>query len=319
MAPRLSVIVPFRERSASLSQALAAIERQLGPDDELLAVPDGDGSGPAVTRNAGARQAHAPLIVFVDSDVVVAPGALERLASRFVERPEVSAIFGAYDEAPADPGFVSQYKNLAHSFVHQSSGGTVATFWAGFGAVRREAFFAVGGFDERFTRPSVEDIDLGYRLTRAGYEIRLDPSLQAKHLKRWTLASMIVSDVRDRGIPWTRLLLRYGAPRDGLNLRAEYRISVVVAYVAAVSLVVAAFDRRFFAVTAAALAALAALNRRYYAFFYTRRGAWFAVRAFALHTLHHLCNGVSYAVGALNTPRTSAGSPPDRSSAPRRA
>src|SRR5262249_55051857 len=154
-----------------LAQALAAITAQLGPEDELIEAHDADAAGPASARNAGARRARRDVLVFVDADVVIAPGSLERLARMFDERPSVAAIFGAYDEQPADPGFISQYKNLAHSFVHQASAGKAETFWAGFGAVRRDAFFAVGGFDERFTRPSVEDIDLGYRLTRARYEV----------------------------------------------------------------------------------------------------------------------------------------------------
>ena len=83
----------------------------------------------------------------------------------------IGAVFGAYDESPAAPGLVSQAKNLAHAFVHHGSPGNAVTFWAGLGAVRTQVFLAVNGFDERFGRPSIEDIDLGYRLTAAGFGI----------------------------------------------------------------------------------------------------------------------------------------------------
>jgi hypothetical protein len=237
------------------------------------------------------------VLVFIDADVIVAPGALERVVEVFLEEPQTSAVFGAYDERPAEPGFVSQYKNLAHSYVHQSSPGAARTFWAGFGAVRREAFLSVGGFDERFSRPSVEDIDLGYRLTAAGHLVKLDPMLRACHLKRWTLTSMILSDMRDRGIPWTQLILRHGALHDDLNVRSAYRWSIVLAYLAAVSLGAAVSDPRFIAVTLIAMAGLTILHWRYYGFFYTRRGASFAVGAWLLHGLHHLYNGLSFAAG----------------------
>ena len=48
----------------------------------------------------------------------------------------------------------------------------------------------------------MEDIDLGYRLTTAGYRIRVDPSLQGKHLKRWNFPSLLKADLFYRAIPW---------------------------------------------------------------------------------------------------------------------
>ncbi len=317
MAVRVSVIVPFHRGLPSLARCLAALDR-LPDDAELIVAADGSldecravaaarnarvvvnpwPSGPASARNLAARTASGDVLVFIDFDVVVARDAIERVAQVFRENPRTSAVFGAYDERPEEPGFVSQYKNLAHSYVHQASAGAARTFWAGFGAVRREAFLSVGGFDERFDRPSVEDIDLGYRLTAAGHTVRLDPSLRACHLKRWTLGSMVRSDIRDRGIPWTQLILRYGALHDDLNLRRGYRWSIVLAYLALASVAIALVDRRFIAVVPLALAGLALLNRRYYEFFYRRRGALFAVGAWCLHTLQHLYNGVSFAAGA---------------------
>ena len=254
-------------------------------------------SGPAAARNIAARAADGDVLVFVDADVVVSPGALARLMNLFDERPDLSAVFGAYDDHPADRGFVSQYRNLAHAFIHRSSGVDARTFWAGFGAVRRNAFLDVGGFDERFRRPSVEDIDLGYRLTAAGYRVRLDPALAAGHLKKWTLASVVVSDVRDRGIPWTQLIWRYGALNNDLNLRVKYRVSIVLAYLACAALAAAMFDPRAAAAVPLPLAAMMWLNAGYYRFFHRQRGAWFAVRVYGMHTLHHLSNGLSFACG----------------------
>jgi GT2 family glycosyltransferase len=321
MALRFSFIVPFHSGLSSLAQCLAALD-PLPPESELIIAADraiedcrrlaakhrarivevardGRPSGPAVARNAAAAVASGDVFVFIDADVVVSRPGLARMAAIFSDRQQTAAVFGAYDEQPADPGFMSQYRNLSHSFIHQSSATTARTFWAGFGAVRREAFHMVGGFDERFDRPSVEDIDFGYRLTNAGYEVILDPTLSACHLKRWTVGSALVSDVRDRGIPWTQLILRYGALHDDLNLRAEYRVSVVLAYLAPFALLGALYDRRLLLTLPLLIAGLVGLNRRYYRFFYRNRGAWFTVRVWLLHVLQHLCNGVSFATGTL--------------------
>lgn len=316
MPPRFSFIVPFHRDLRTLEKCLAALT-PLPDGSELIVAADGavedcrplasrhgarvvdvtGPSGPAVARNAAAATAAGDVLVFVDADVAVSRAGLTRLARTFTDQPQIAAIFGSYDEEPSDPGFVSQYKNLSHSFIHHTSTTDAHTFWAGFGAVRRAAFCSVGGFDGRFDRPSVEDIDFGYRLTAAGYDVLLDPALSASHMKRWTVGSAIASDVRDRGIPWTQLIWRYGGLRDDLNLRAEYRWSVVLAYLGLLTLTIALYDWRALAGLPLAVGGLTVLNRRYYRFFYQKRGAWFAARVWALHALHHLCNGLSFATG----------------------
>jgi GT2 family glycosyltransferase len=313
---RFSFIVPFHRDLRSLGRCLTALDAR-PYDSEVIVVCDGARddcralahahrarviatprrSGPAVARNLGAAAARGGILVFVDADVVVSRSTLVLMARAFAKRRGAAAIFGAYDDRPADPGFVSQYKNLSHAFIHRTSAAQARTFWAGFGAVRREAFAAVGGFDERFDRPSVEDIDLGYRLTQAGYDVGLDPALTVCHLKRWTLRSAIVSDVLDRGIPWTQLILRYGAMADDLNLRKPFRWSIVLAYAALVCAALGWFDGRFTGGSVAALLALTLLNLRYYGFFFRARGAWFAARAWLLHLVHHFYNGVSFVAG----------------------
>lgn len=309
-------IVPFHSGLPLLERCLAALA-PVRPNREILIAADGavedceplasthgarvirvaGPSGPATARNAAAAAASGDVLVFVDSDVVVSRDALDRLERAFDEEPEIAAIFGAYDDAPTDPHFISQYKNLSHAFVHRSSSKAARTFWSGFGAVRREAFAAIGGFDERFRRPSVEDIDFGYRLTSAGYRVVLDAALSACHLKRWKLRSAIVADLRDRGIPWTQLIWRYGALRDDLNLRTENRWCILFAYAALALVAFAPYDATTLVALALALWTLTALNASQYRFLYEKRGALFAVRAWPLQVLHHLCNGVSLAAG----------------------
>ena len=84
-----------------------------------------------------------------------ATDAARLFAQVFATEPDVSAVFGSYDASPPARGIVSEYRNLLHHYVHQTSGGLATTFWAGLGAVRREAFVAVDGFDDwRFRSPS---------------------------------------------------------------------------------------------------------------------------------------------------------------------
>src|SRR2546426_481548 len=137
------------------------------------------------------------------------------VASAGEDTEVIVCAFGSYDAAPPARSWPSFYRNLAHHFVHQRSRREASTFWAGCGAVRRDAFLAAGGFDPAYRRPSVEDVELGYRLRAAGHRIRLVPEAQATHLKRWTLGGWLGSDLRDRAVPWARLV------RAGRGLPAD--------------------------------------------------------------------------------------------------
>lgn len=318
MRPQLSIIIPFHKGLTFLERALAGVT-PLAAGDELIIAADGavddcrplaakygarvidiaGPRGPAVARNVASAMATRDVLVFVDADVVASPAVVDRMARIFEEQPDVSAVFGAYDEHPGDKGFVSQYKNLAHAYVHRVSRPSAKTFWAGFGGVRRSAFMAVGGFDERFERPSIEDIDLGYRLSSAGYRIMLDPSLAVCHLKRWTLGGMVKSDVLDRGIPWTQLILRYQQFGSDLNVRHTDRLSVVAAYLATALAAMGVADERFLAAAAGPIGLAIFWGRDYYRFFAQKRGWGFAARVVPLHMLYHLYNGVSFATGTM--------------------
>ena len=231
-------------------------------------------------------------LVFVDADVEVSGDAVSRLIGALNTKPLVGAVFGAYDESPRERNFVSQYKNLAHSFVHQSSRREACSFWAGLGAVRAEAFHAVGGFDERYKRPSIEDIDLGYRLSGKGHRILLDASIRGCHLKRWHFLSLVKTDICDRAIPWTQLILRSSVLQNDLNLRWADRASVGLSYAIFPSMALVLAGSPVFALGALVMIVLfLGLNRGFYRFFAARRGVGFAVRALPLHLLHYLYSG----------------------------
>ncbi|MCS5697773.1 glycosyltransferase [Cyanobium sp. FGCU-52] len=187
----------------------------------------GERAGPGAARNLAARRARGEVLLFVDADVELHPGAVQRFRAHFQQDPSLSAVFGSYDDSPAAPGIVSRYRNLLHHHVHQCHPGPAVSFWAGCGAVRRERFLAEGGFDPRYDRPSIEDIEFGRRLSAAGGRILLDPAVQGTHHKRWTLASMLMTDIGRRAIPWSRLLLarRDAALPPTLNLEPSARWS----------------------------------------------------------------------------------------------
>jgi hypothetical protein len=235
------------------------------------------------------------VLVFVDADVEVHTDALGRIDAAFADDASLAAVFGAYDDSPRDPALVSSFRNLLHHHVHSSNAGPATTFWAGIGAVRRDAFFAVGGFDEqRYPKPSIEDIDLGSRLHAAGYRIVLDPTIQGTHLKRWTLTSMVKTDLLQRGVPWVELLLSGRADRTALNLGWRHRVSAL----ASIAFMGSLATRRVGA-AGASLVALGAANHSFYGLLARRCGPLSAAAGVLLHAVHHLTAVAAAPLGLL--------------------
>ena len=161
-----------------------------------------------------------------------------------------------------------------------------------------DVFLRHGGFDtERYGRPCIEDIELGYRVTRSGLRIRLVKALQVKHLKRWTVMSLLRSDILDRGIPWTRLLLREKAFANDLNLQTHNRLSVATTWLLALCLVMGFVMPWLWLIAAGAAGLLLALNWPVYRWFAGKRGLPFALAVIPWHWLYYFYNGVSFAAG----------------------
>ena len=221
---RLSAIVPATDAPPTLALCLAAIAAAEEPPEEVVVVDSAAAPGPAAARNEGVRRATGDLLVFLDADVEPHRDAFTRVRAAFAADPGLDALFGAYDDDPAAPGLVSRFRNLLHHHVHQEGAGRAETFWAGLGAIRREAFLAAGGFDaDRYPSPAVEDLELGLRLTAGGARIALDPLLQGRHLKAWTLPAMLRTDFARRGLPWAELVLEGRGGASALNLGARPR------------------------------------------------------------------------------------------------
>lgn len=317
--PPLSVIVPAHNAAATLPRCLTAIVRSAPAGTEIIVVDDGStddtaalahdfgativqhdhATGPARARNAGVARASAPIVLFVDADVEIAGDAIERVLATFNQHPSPSAVFGSYDDSPAAGTLVSDYRNLLHHFVHQQANEASTSFWAGLGAIRRSALDACGGFDERYARPSIEDIELGARLSAAGHHIRLDKTVRGTHLKRWTLAGVVRTDVLARARPWTLLLLRDGSLPHDLNLKPRHRASGVLVWVPAIAAAVALVHPEWWAaltgVAIAALGGVAVLNLDFYRFLLRRRGLAFAAASFPLHALYYACASATFA------------------------
>ncbi len=290
---KLTAVIPATNDPPTLAACLAAVAQADQPPEQVVVVTEGD--GPAAARNAGVEDATGDIVVFVDADVLPHADAFARIRNVFEADPALAAVFGSYDDMPAEPGIVSQFRNLLHHHVHQQGAGDATTFWAGLGAVRADAFRAVGGFDaDRYPLPSVEDIDLGTRLSSSGAKILLDPLVQGTHLKRWTLQDMVRTDFWQRGVPWIELMLRHGSGSTALNLGWRHRVSAAAAVVSALALL-----RGRPGTALAGLIALVALNVELYELLLRRHGPVSVATGAGLHAVHHVTGALAVPVGVL--------------------
>lgn len=312
--PEISVIIPVHKGGTKFRLCLQSVQKAITLPAEIIVVADGetDGSwrmaeelgiqvmrlpvsgGPARARNAGARIAKGDILFFVDADVTIPLDALNQIHCSFQGDSGLAAAFGSYDDAPSETNFLSQYKNLLHHYVHQTASEHASTFWGACGAIRREVFWALDGFDETYRHPSIEDIELGYRVKKAGHRIHLLKTLQIKHLKRWGLISLLKADLFYRAFPWSRLILKERPMINDLNLKMSHRLSGILIWVGVLSAATAFYTSWALVALPCVMITLLWLNWDLYRYLISKRGLLFTLRAVPCHWFYYLYSTAAF-------------------------
>jgi glycosyltransferase involved in cell wall biosynthesis len=323
--PTISLVMPTIHWDGFFARCLPAALSNLAEGDECLVVFDGDPPppppwlcapqlrllrtdrrrGPAAARNLAAGEASGDVLLFVDADVQLHAGSLEQVRAHFARDPQLVSVFGSYDDEPVAPGRVSRFRNLLHHHTHTLNAGPAASFWAGCGAIRRDRFLALGGFDAAaYPRPSIEDIELGSRMAQAGDRIVLDPTIRCAHHKRWTLMSMLRTDIRDRAIPWSRLILQQGSLPTTLNLDWGARCSGLAALLIVLALAMLPWPGLRLPGLLLGLGSLAlvvVLNRSFYGLLARRDGPLCLIWSIPLHVLYFLSSTVVFGLMVIRS------------------
>ncbi|TMA39688.1 MAG: glycosyltransferase family 2 protein [Deltaproteobacteria bacterium] len=320
-APAVSVVIPVYNAAATLAECLTRLFQSTFFDFEVVLVDDGSTDqsaaiaanfpvrvvptegrvGPAAARNIGARAAQGALLFFIDSDVMVAPDTLARLAERYA-RGDVEGLIGVQAAAMRHRDLVSQYKNLWMRWTYARQTGDVPLFYTTAAAIQRDAFVRAGGFDEGYGNPNVEDTAFGQKLARLGIRIRVQPELEVEHVKRYSLAGLLRTDFL-RAVALTRLKLRHRADlaRNNTSVPGSYMASVPVA-VAGTGALGAGVVLGLPALAVVALVALGAatvLNANFLGAIRTSEGWGRALAAAPLLWLELVVVGVGSGVGLL--------------------
>lgn len=221
------VVVPVRDDPEGLARTLASI----GPVGESVVVDDGSADAAAVARAAGGahvlrndrsvgpggardrgwRSSTAPVIAFVDCDVTVDEGSVERLLAHFGD-PSVAAVAPRIRaSAGSAPSWLARYEEMRSPLdlgpvaAAVRPGGRVPYVPTAVLLVRRSAMEDVGGFDTQLRYG--EDVDLVWRLHQRGWRIQYEPAVEALH------------PCRPRFSGWLRQRFSYGTSASPLARR----------------------------------------------------------------------------------------------------
>ena len=253
-----------------------------------------ESAGPAAARNKGAQIATGEILLFVDSDVILPINIVSQINTAFKNDLHPIAVFGSYDENPVEQNTISQYKNLFHFYTHQNSQSDAFTFWTGCGGILREFFIELGGFSEQYKCPSIEDIELGYRIKKSGHTIVLDKSIQVTHLKRWTFLSLIKTDFCYRAVPWSRLILQYGTMTNDMNINLTNRLSVISSMLILFFLFLSLTNKFFILAIFITFGFLLYINKDLFLFFLRKKGRFFLLQAILLQYIYYIVSGTAF-------------------------
>jgi hypothetical protein len=218
--PVVSVIVPFAGSDEQLRACLVRLGRlSLADGDEVLVADNRPGAfaategvvrilpAPGVraagfARNCAAAVAVGEWLVFIDADTRPDAALLERYFD-----PEPGArtgiLAGGIADVPGGPGPAARHAAARRQLSQQVTlrrPGTPYVQSANM-AVRRTAFAAVGGFDDRAR--SGEDADVCFRLAGAGWELEERALALVEHLTRPTLRGLMAQLARHgSGAAW---------------------------------------------------------------------------------------------------------------------
>ncbi|MEK7141432.1 MAG: glycosyltransferase family 2 protein [Patescibacteria group bacterium] len=240
-----SLIIPYHNSSDTIGRLLGSIQKsKKAPSYEVIVVDDGStepvtpaqagvqpkkildsrfrgndkmllrvirllkNMGPAVALNRGVAVARGKFVVFLDSDVELYPDTLANLAKIYTDDPDVVAVTGVWVKEQRSKDFFPNYKALrdwSYWINERDKSGYYFLFSTRIASIKKTVFQRLGGFDEMYPAPLVEDIELTYRIARR-YAIIFAPNVRVRHEFEpfWPVAKKYFL----RAYYWTKLYQR---------------------------------------------------------------------------------------------------------------
>lgn len=294
----ISIVIPSYNNPEQLGRLLGSIKPEIDSDPaiEVIVVDDcskdigvekvskeydfvryirlDKNSGPAKARNTGASVAKNGVILFLDSDVVLNSDTIARIKDRFMDS-SVQALCGTYDLEPSENFYFARVKALlTRSWVPRCDRETV--FETAIGAIKKDLFDEMGGFDENIKTASSEEWEFGRRLIKNGHEIIFDRAITAKH--RFPTFRKSIELFFHRSFMWMYVFKKHGYFDNNCTTPGQ-ALAQITGFFAVSSFLLSFIHPSALFVAIPLLFAYMIMNGRFLAFAYHEEGAIFAFGA----------------------------------------
>ncbi len=316
---KLSIIIPVWNASRTIRLCLDGIMHQTIKPYEVIVIDDRstdnsseiikrynvkllqntENKGPAYSRNRGAKIATGDIFLFVDSDIVIPANAVALVIEKFKEIPDATCICGIYSKYPLiDKGFISYYRTLQTHIWKKTGCGFTTRFTVSSGAIKKEAFQDVGGFDETFKKADIEDYEIGHRLIAKGYKIYQTNEIQTLHGDYYRLKDLIAAVFKRAYFYFPLLFKRKKVDTGYLNKRRmlTYPLSIV----AAITFILSFFNVFYIYFGIFLLMIMIILDAGLYNSYRKEKGFLFMLRCIPLHYFITLIMACGFIVGGIN-------------------
>jgi GT2 family glycosyltransferase len=201
--PPVSLLIPSYNQAGHIRQVVEAALSQTHPPDEIVVVDDAStdesveilrhlpvrlichevNRGPAIARNTALQSAFGDIVIYIDADAYADQQMIEAILQAY-QWPSKDPVGGVGGRA-VEVNVKSIYDRWRTLHAKQSYGlaprENVPYLFGLCMSYKREALVKIGGFDPFFPINAGEDLDIGYRLLKAGYRLRYTPDAFVFH------------------------------------------------------------------------------------------------------------------------------------------
>lgn len=166
---------------------------------------------PASARNQGAREAQGDILIFLDADCIPSSDWLKKIIFQFKDS-NVHILGGGVQFTHENYWTLSDNISMFYEYLSVAPPGSRKQLPSLNLAMRKSVFDTVGGFDERYPKPSGEDADLTIRIKELGHTLWFFPGLSVTHAPPRNNLKSLLRHGFYQGMYSTKVDPRYNKP-----------------------------------------------------------------------------------------------------------